>query len=611
MALGTPTDGGAAYSASGGTTVSPAYPASIASGDCLVLIVGQKPSTRNSGTVTTPSGWTLREELTAAGDYGNTLGADTGNTNLRIYTKDTVAGTETGNLSVTIGTNNVSWGIIVRIPSGAGNFTYGTADGSRTTAPTSGVAFTTLLTNGTTAPNIESGDVALWAMCIPTDVLANGFGTPTISSTGTTFGTAVELEEPDSGTGNDIGGYVAYASARSGSSTAAPTVGVTATGTVTNVRGPIALIRIREVLAPLSGSMSVTETGTDTFSGAGDVIVKGSLAATETGEDTFNASGTVTDPGITGSLAATETGSDTFSASGTVAFPTITGSLSATEVGADTFSGSGNVLISGSLSATEVGNDTFGAAGNVLISGLLSAQEVGNDTFEGSGTVNFASIIGDMAATETGSDTASASGTVLISGSLAATESGQDAFSSNGNVFVSGSLSAQEQGSDTFSGSGNTGNVVSGSMSATESGADVFGTYVFDGYVLDGYVEPGVFGTVTGDGNRGGRTRKKKGIKFLPFRAPINPIELAQDGKATIYPVYAVASLTSLNAYLVREDAEVIVDTVSIRSAVDNLIAHSIAIAVVKSVNCDSDVRLRAKGVVNPTDEELIYLFTT
>ncbi len=258
MALGTPTDGGAAYSASGGTTVSPAYPTGIQSGDCLVLIVGMKPSTANGGTIGSSgaiTGWTQREALTGAGGYGTTLGADTGNTNLWIYTKDTVDGTETGNLSVTVGTNNVCWGLIVRIPSGAGSFVYGTADGSRTTAPTSGVAFTTLLTNGTTAPNLQDGDMAIWAMCIPTDVLNNGFTAPTISSTGTTFGTAVELEEPDSGNGNDIGGYVAYAEATAGSSTAAPTVGVTATGTVTNVRGPIALIRIRENVQTLTPSL--------------------------------------------------------------------------------------------------------------------------------------------------------------------------------------------------------------------------------------------------------------------------------------------------------------------------------------------------------------------
>lgn len=265
MALGTPTDGGAAYSAAAGTTVAPAYPVGIAAGNCVILIIGMKPSTANGGTVTTPAGWTLRETLVGAGGYGTTLAADSGNTNLWIFTKDTVTGTETGNLTVTIGTNNVSWGLIVRIPTGGGSLLYGTADGSRITAPTSGVAFTTLLTNGATAPAFQSGDMALWAMCIPTDVLANGFTAPTISSTGTTFGTPVELEEPDSGTGNDIGGYVAYALATAGTSAAAPTVGVTATGTVTNVRGPIALLRVREIaaLTLIADPASYAITGTD------------------------------------------------------------------------------------------------------------------------------------------------------------------------------------------------------------------------------------------------------------------------------------------------------------------------------------------------------------
>lgn len=264
MALGTPTDGGAAYSTQNGTSVSPAYPAGINAGDVLVLIIGQKPSTANRGTVSTPSGWTLQSDNLAAGGYGTTLGADTGNTNLFIYTKDTVTGAETGNLSVTVGTNNVCWGIIVLIPSGGGTILYGEAEGSRTTAPTSGTPFATTLTNLADATNLQNGDVALWAMCIPTDVLNNGFTNPSVASSGTTFGTGVELEEPDSGTGTDIGGYVAYADATAGSSTANPSVTVTATGTVTNVRGPISLIRIRE-LVNISFN---AEPGTYTLTGA-------------------------------------------------------------------------------------------------------------------------------------------------------------------------------------------------------------------------------------------------------------------------------------------------------------------------------------------------------
>ena len=243
MALGTPVAAATAYG--GATTVTPAYPAGILATDVVLLFVGQKPSTANGGTVTTPTGWTLRDELLAAGGYGTTLTADQGNTNLRVYSWGTPVAGQTGNLTVTLGTNNVSWAFMVRIPTGGGAPEYGSADGQRTTTPTSPMSIA--LTNGATATDFQAGDLAIWAMCIPTDVTTPGqFSAQSVTATGATFATAVELNEPDSNTGNDIGGYSAYASVSSGSSTTAPTVTVTLTGTLTNVRGPVVLLRVRE-----------------------------------------------------------------------------------------------------------------------------------------------------------------------------------------------------------------------------------------------------------------------------------------------------------------------------------------------------------------------------
>lgn len=498
MPLGTPTDNGAAYS--GTTTVAPLYPTGIAANDVVLLIIGQKPSTANGGTVTTPAGWTLRESITGQGGYGTTLGADTGNTNLFIYSKDTVTGTETGTLTVTVGTNNVCWAVIVRIPTaGPGaTFSYGTADGSRATAPTSGTAFTVTLTNGTTAPNLQAGDMAIWAMCIPTDVLTAGFTVPTLTSTGTTFGTGVKLEEPDDGTNNDIGGYVAYAAATAGTSTAAPTVGITATGTVTNVRGPIALIRVRETLPTITGTMAATETGADTFAATGSVAfptITGTLAAVETGADTLAATGTVAFPTITGTLAATETGedaaaftgnvlvtgsltatesgSDVLAATGTVAFQTISGNLAATETGADAFAGSGVVVVRGALAATEDGADTLTATGAVIVAGTLEAAEIGSDVLSASGTVAFPTITGTLAATETGTDSLTSVGQVIVAGALATTESGADTLAAFGAVAVDGALAAVETGADTFEATGIVAfPSITGTMAAAEFGAD-------------------------------------------------------------------------------------------------------------------------------------------
>lgn len=240
MALGTPVAGAIGIGLSG---LSAAYPSGIQSSDALILIIGQKPSTANGGTVTTPSGWTLRDERLAQGGYGTTLGADTGNTNLRVYTKDTVTGTESGNLSIALGANNVCWGVIVRIPSGGGTLSFGATGGADATAGNVSLA-------GVADPGFIAGDLALWALCIPTDVTTPAqFSAHAISAAGATFGSATELAEPDSTSGNDIGGMLAWALCSAGSSSAAPAFTATAGGTTTNVRGPGVILRIREAAA--------------------------------------------------------------------------------------------------------------------------------------------------------------------------------------------------------------------------------------------------------------------------------------------------------------------------------------------------------------------------
>ena len=265
MALGTPVAAAAAYSAAAGTTVTPAYPAGILATDVVLLFVGQKPSTANGGTVTTPAGWTLRDELLAAGGYGTTLGADTGNTNLRVYSWNTPVAGQTGNLTVTLGTNNVSWAFIVRIPKGAGAVSFGSADGQQSVAPNATAAIP--LTNGSTSTTFSAGDIAIWAMCIPTDVTTPAqFSGHSVTSTGATFGTAVEINEPDSTTGNDIGGFSAYASVTAGSSTDEPLIVVSIGGTRTNVRGPVVMLRVREAATPPAQALTPTlYTNTQTF----------------------------------------------------------------------------------------------------------------------------------------------------------------------------------------------------------------------------------------------------------------------------------------------------------------------------------------------------------
>lgn len=246
MPFGTPVAAATSYSAAVVTgTVNVAYPAGILSTDAVLLFVGQKPSTANGGTIGAITGWTLREELLAAGGYGTTLGVDTGNTNLRIYSWNTPIAGQTGTLTIGFNQNNVLWAFMVRIPNGSGGLSYGSADGQQSSTPTSPMSIA--LTNGSSATDFKNGDLAIWAMCIPTDVTTpNQFSSQSITATGATFGTAQELNEPDSTTGNDIGGYSAWALVTAGSSTTPPTITSVVTGTLTDVRGPVCCLRLRE-----------------------------------------------------------------------------------------------------------------------------------------------------------------------------------------------------------------------------------------------------------------------------------------------------------------------------------------------------------------------------
>jgi hypothetical protein len=62
----------------------------------------------------------------------------------------------------------------------------------------------------------------------------------------------IEELEFDSGTGNDIGGFVVHADVTAGPSSAAPTLTATAGGTTTNVRGPGVFLRVRAAI-PVRG----------------------------------------------------------------------------------------------------------------------------------------------------------------------------------------------------------------------------------------------------------------------------------------------------------------------------------------------------------------------
>jgi hypothetical protein len=240
VALTIQSPGTLAVSAQAGTSISVAYPASAAEGEKLILILGMKPSTANSGSVTTPAGWTLVGSLTAAGGYGTTLGADTGNTNLFVYERTVPAGGLSGSLTVSVATNNVCWAQMERITSSNGAWhSVAMASGSDITDDAS-----VSVACGSN-PGVTAGDAIFTAFCCPTDAIT-GFSAYGATQSGVTFGTWTQRAYADSGTGNDIGGFIASCLVSSGAATGNPTVTATAAGTLTNVRGPGIFVRVRE-----------------------------------------------------------------------------------------------------------------------------------------------------------------------------------------------------------------------------------------------------------------------------------------------------------------------------------------------------------------------------
>jgi len=264
VAFGTPVAGTVFYRA-GGANVQPAYPAGIQSTDVVLMFAGQKPSLDTSGNVNvgeiiTP-GWTKRAEFYQGGGYTNIPGIDTGNTNLRVFSWDTPVAGQTGTANFgTEQTSNVLWAFIVRIPSDNYVLSYGSASGQNTVDPAGSMSVA--LTDGDTPTNFQEGDLAIWAMCIPTDdTTPNQFSDHSVTATGAVFDTAGELREPDTAAGSDIGGFAAYSLVTngSGSSTTPPTIGAAVAGVSTNVRGPVVLLRVRGNPVIISDTLPVSE----------------------------------------------------------------------------------------------------------------------------------------------------------------------------------------------------------------------------------------------------------------------------------------------------------------------------------------------------------------
>lgn len=497
---------GVTSAASGNLTLT--EPTGAAQNDLLVAFIGY----RDSAAFTLPAGWSLVATQQSTGDLDATSGIGSG---VMAYI---VRGASAPDYAFTRTLGDIAQGYVLCF---TGNATAGVYDTGNATTGGSIVA-------GGSVPGITTANA--------NELLVAGFSGgdntgATSAWTAATDPTTGWTEEgiSSTNTGADNTTSVAWNTKSTAGSTG--TVSVTTTGTSRAVMVVGAFVA--ETLAAITGTLASTETGSDTASVTGDVIVSGALSATESGADTASFSGTVADS--TGTLyyviypsaqaapsaAQVKLGQDVTSspatASGNETSPgtsqtftftspatgltastsyrvaivwtdgtndsnvsvsdawstladTVTGTLAATESGSDTAAFTASLIVSGALSVSETGSDTAALTGTVRVSGTLASTEAGADTASLIGTVL---VSGSLAATETGNDTAffNGSSVIIATGSLAATETGSDTAAFAGDVYVSGTIAATESGADTAAIAGNV--YVSGLLAATESGADI------------------------------------------------------------------------------------------------------------------------------------------
>jgi hypothetical protein len=206
----------------------------------------------------------------------------------------------------------------------------------------------------------------------------------------------------------------------------------------------------------VTGDLDATDSGPDTASVTGGVIVGGDLAATDS-TDAADFAGAVV---ISGALSATDA-TDSAEITGGVQ---VSGDLAAAETGADAADIEGGLVVAGIIAATD-SPDSATFSGAVTIQGVLTATDTG-DTVAFSGTVQ-SGVSGALAVTGP-SDSADISGAVVISGQLSATDA-TDTASASGSVFIAGALSATDE---TDSAAIEGGPVITGQLLTAEQGED-------------------------------------------------------------------------------------------------------------------------------------------
>lgn len=226
------TPSGTTASITGTTSVTPAAPASMATGDYIVIAVWNRP-----GTVIplAPVGWRLIRTFSGG---GGTEGLDAGPIRVTLLgRKKTAAWSAMPAITITGGTSAMAQ---------AFRYTNSTSywDIASTTAEDT-TAATTWSGTGAADPGLTAGDMVLVFAGATSDTPT--WSAQAVTATGVSaWGTVAERSEPKTTQGNDIGGYVSQHPVNTGTSSAAPVASATAS-TGTGATGSMIILRLREI----------------------------------------------------------------------------------------------------------------------------------------------------------------------------------------------------------------------------------------------------------------------------------------------------------------------------------------------------------------------------
>lgn len=454
MAIGFGTAG--TVSSTGTTSLSVAYPASIAAGDLLVCCVVNKIPTNKP---TTPAGWTLQNSPQVLGGSGGQT-TDSGDTYVSIYTK-VADGTESGSLAITITGGTAAGGRMFRYTSATGAYLIAQVGGDAEF----GWTLQTIIEVDPSTPMsnlaLTSGDMVL--VVFGSNSARIDITSTAITETGITFGTRNVRTTANSDkftVGNNVSLYVNDGLVTAGTANTNPVPKITNTSQgADDPSGAIVVLRIRETGG--GGSVTGAAVGTSATAAAAGGKLAAAGTATATSATTATAAGKLDAAGAAvatsasaaaaaGALAAagaaSPTSTSTASADGAVtrggaadATSTTTAAAgavvsyagSASSSASSSASASGVVLHEAAAAATSVSTSTAGPSvafvGAASAASVSAAGAAGVATYSGAAaatavTSALAATAGDVigAASATASSSATADASVAHPGSAAA-----------------------------------------------------------------------------------------------------------------------------------------------------------------------------------------------